>query len=181
MLEILATLIVLLGLAKRNPKRRSYRLRRVRITPELALATLGSDTALVALTTGAATDTYRMISAACTWALRGITGGEGPITVGFAHSDYGVTEIKECLEAFSIDEGDKVSGEQANRLVRIVGTFSSEADTFLNNGRPIKTRLNWRMAIGSEVNIFAYNEDTTALTTGAVLHVAGDFWVKDAV
>jgi len=183
MLEILVLGLAFVLLAKhgKNPKRRRYNLRRVRITPELALSTLASDTALTALTTGVATDTYRMVSIIATWALRGITGGEGPITVGYAHSSYTVTQIKECLEAFSIDQGDKLSSEQAGRLVRIVGTFSSEADTMLNDGKPIKTRLNWKIAIGSQVNIFAYNEDTQPLATGAVLHVAGDGWVKDSV
>ncbi len=182
MLEILAIVAICALMARhgRNPKRRRYNLRRVRMTPELALATLASDTAIVAVMTGVATDTYRAVSVIATWALRGITGGEGPITVGYAHSSYTVTQIKECLEAFSIDQGDKLSSEQASRLVRIVGTFASEADTMLNDGKPIKTRLNWKIAIGSQVNLFAYNEDTAALSTGAVLHVAGNMYVKDA-
>ncbi len=161
-------------------RRRRFNLRRARMTPELALATLASDTVLTALTTGVATDTYRAMIAKATWALRGLTEGEGPITVGYAHSDYSVTEIKECLEAFNIDVGDKVSQEQADRLVRIVGTFPSSANSELNDGKPISTKLNWRIAIGQQVNIFAYNEDTAALQTGAVLHAQGSMWVKDA-
>ncbi len=179
-LEILATLIALIALAKHGKGRRRFSLRRVRTTPELALATLASDTAITATVTGVATDTYRLVSAKQTWALRGATAGEGPITVGYNHSDYSVTEIKECLEAFGIDQGDKTSQERMNRLVRVVGTFPSSGNAVLNDGKPISTKLNWLIAIGAEAEIFAYNEDTGALTTGSVVHAAGNYWVKDA-
>ncbi len=149
MLEILALVIVLLALAKKGKGkgRRRFTLRRVRITPELALGTLGSDTAVTALTTGVGTDTYRFMSAKLTWAIRGLAQGEGPITVGFAHSDYSVTEIKECIESFSLLLGDKIAQERSNRLVRIVGTILTE-EPQLNDGKPISTKLNWKIAIG---------------------------------
>ncbi len=180
MLEILAIIIVLIGLAK-HPKRRRYNLRRVRVTPELALVTLATDTAIVAGSTGAAVGTYRLVSTIGTWAMVGATGGDGPITVGFAHSDYTVTEIKECLESFiSIDRGKKVENERSNRLVRIVGVLD-QLQNRLNNGNPIKTRLNWVMQPGDICNIFAYNEGTGSLTTGAVLHYQGSHYIKDSV
>ncbi len=179
MLEIFVVLLCLIMAAKRTPKRRRMNLRRVGISPELNLATLASDTAIVSGLTGVAADTYRAMSVKAVWSLSGLTAGEGPITVGFAHSDYTVTEIKECLEAAgAIDFGDKVAAEQANRLVRTVGQFS-EANSSLNDGKPIKTRLNWLISIGEEVNIFAFSEDDQAnLTTGATVRITGDLWVK---
>ncbi len=179
MLEILI-LVATLFLAKHPKARRRYNLRRVRVTPELALLTLASDTALVVSMTGAATSTYRCMSLKGTWAINNLVTTEGPITVGFAHSDYTVAEIKECLEAFAaIDQGNKISNERSNRLVRIVGVLNGTMPR-LNEGRPIKTRLNWLITIGDEVKPFAYNESTAALTTGALLHFAGDMYVKDS-
>ncbi len=166
-------------MAKRKPKRR-FSLRRVRVTPEQALATLASDTALTSGITAAAVGTYRCVTAEMAWALTALTAGEGPITVGYAHSDYSVTEIKECLEAFNaIDQGNKIAQEQSNRLIRIVGTLS-ETIAALNDGKPIKTRLNWLITPGDQVNMFCYNESTSILTTGAFVNGQGQFWVKDS-
>jgi len=162
-------------------KRRRFSLRRVRITPERALATLASDTAIVNSLTVVAPSAYRAVSIKATWNLVGLTANEGPITVGYAHDDYTVAEIKEALEAAaSIDPGNKIAQEQANRLIRIVGTFASGAAGLLNDGKPISTRLNWLIGVGHAVNMFAYNEFPSALTTGAVVHCVGDMWVKDS-
>ncbi len=163
-------------------RQRKFYLRKVRATPELPLSTLASDTALTVNVAGASTSTYRAISYIASWVLKNLTAGEGPITVGLAHSDYSVTEIKECLESSaSIDPGLKVEQERANRLVRIVGTFNSEANNSLNDGKPLKTRLNWLIAIGDSVVMFAFNEQSGALATGAILHSQGNLWVKDSV
>ncbi len=184
MLEIiiLALLAVTL-LAKHYGKgrgRRRYNLRRVRVSPELALTTLGTDTALIVDFATAADGTYRCMSINGAWAVSGMTAGEGPVTVGIAHGDYTVAEVKECLEqAGSISVGNKVAQEVANRLVRVVG-YAGEAEPMLNEGRPIKTRLNWLIPIGSTISMFAFNEQTSALTTGSRLNFTGDMWVKDS-
>ncbi len=180
MLEILISLVALVLLARRTPRRR-MNLRRVRVTPEIALATLASDTAITTALTGNSTVPYRAMSVIATWAVAGITVTEGPITLGLAHSDYSVTEIKEALEAgASIDPGNKIANEQSNRLIRIVGVVDENAPT-LNNGRTIKTRLNWAISIGQAVNMFAFNEDTASLSTGAKFTLTGNLWVKDSV
>ncbi len=170
------------ALAKHPKRQRRYNLRMVRVSAELALGTLATDTALTVQLGAVAVNSYRFMSIKATWTLSSFTAGEGPITVGYAHSDYSVTEIKECLEASnSIDPGLKIEQEQANRLVRIVGTLKGEANTSLNDGRPIKTKLNWLISPGDRVNLFAFNEDTAAnLTTGSLLNCQGQFWVKDS-
>ncbi len=120
-----------------------------------------------------------------TWGLNDLTVPQGPITVGYAHSDYSVTEIKECLEAFAaIDQGDKIARERANRLVRIVGTFPSQGvslgQAVLNDGKPISTKLNWLIGIGDSVVAFAFNEDDAALSVSDPdLNVQGDMWIRD--
>ncbi len=182
MIEIVIVILTLLGLAKHGRGgRRGYTLRKVRLTPELGLGTLASDTALVVVAHPVTVSSLRAISMVATWSLSALTAGEGPITVGYAHSDYTVTEIKECLETGNINPNLKIEAERANRLVRVVGTFSAAGNAVLNDGKPIKTRLNWGLGINRAVNIFAFNESTVALTTGAQLRVAGAMWVKDSV
>ncbi len=182
MLEILIVAMVTLfslNLAK-HPKRR-YSLRRVRTTAEVALVTLAASTAITVSLTGTSDSQYRFISAHIVWDLIGQTAGQGPVVFGFAHGDYSVTEIKEAIEVTnSISQGDKIASERANRLIRIVGTFGANANGIFNDGRPLKTRLNWLMPVGEQVNIFAYNDFGSSLTTGAVLNVNGSVYVKDA-
>ncbi len=166
-------------------RKRRFTLRRVRVSSELALSTLGSDTAITNSLTGISAGAYRMMSLKLAWTLSGKTIGEGPLTVGYAHSDYSVTEVKECLEAFAaIDQGDKQAQEQADRLIRTVGTFGNQggdqAMVALNAGMPVLTRLNWLINIGDSVNFFVFNEATAALTTGAVVNAQGDVYIKDS-
>ncbi len=62
-----------------------------------------------------------------------------------------------------------------------MGTFSgAEVSESLNDGKAIKTRLNWAVQIGSTVNAFLYCEDTAAnQTTGSLVDLTGNLWVKD--
>ncbi len=182
MIEIIILAVAVLLFAKRTPKRRRFNLRRVRYSTELALSTLGSDTALLVSITGVGDAQYRMITMKGTWNISSDTAGDGPVTVGYAHSDYSVTEVKECLEAFAaIAQGDKIANERANRLIRTVGTFRLQGNgDFLNDGKPLSTKLNWLIAVGDSVNMFVFNESTSALTTGATVNHQGDCWVRDA-
>ncbi len=161
-------------------RKRTFSLRRVRITPENVLSTLATDTAIVTGITGAAVGSYRAISVKGTWNVSSLVEGEGPLTVGLAHGDYSITEIKECLESFqSIDPGEKIAQERGNRLVRIVGVLTGKLNS-LNNGIKISTRLNWLIVPGDLINMFVYNEGTASLTTGAIVNLQGDMWVKDS-
>ncbi len=169
-------------MARKPAKRRAFNLRGVQSSGSLALGTLGTVTAITSAALAAADGAYRIMSASLTWALEDFTAGEGPIVVGFAHGDYTVTEIKECIESgASISIGDKIANERANRLVRRVGVFDGVAGAEkLNDGKPIKTRLNWAIPIGKTLSLFAYNDGiVTNLTTGALVRINGKFWVRD--
>ncbi len=181
MIELIIGLVLLLLAAKRTPKRRRrFNLRKVHITPAQALSTLAGVTVITTGLTGAADGAYRLVSAKGIHSILGLTAAEGPVTVGFAHSDYSVTEIKEAIEsALSISVGDKVAQEKANRLVRVVGEISA-AEPMLAEGMPVSTKLNWFIPIGKVVNLFAYNNNSGALTTGGIQNFSGDLWVKDS-
>lgn len=186
MLEILVLMALMMAGHRKGgyPSKGRYALRGVRYSISNPLGTLGNITVISVGITGSADGAYRMISVQGVWSLKNLTSGEGPIVVGFAHSDYTVVEVKEAIEAnASISVGDKVTNEKANRLVRIVGVFEGDGDdldTTLNDGRPIKTRLNWFIPIGKAVNLFAYNDSGATLTTGAIVDLSGKCWVKDS-
>ncbi len=184
MLEILLTLVfVLLAARKRGGGRRRFNLRKVNTTAGITLGTLANVTVVTGALTGTASQAYRLMSTTGVWSIKNNTVGEGPITFGFAHSDYSVTEIKEAIESgASISLGNKVSQEQSNRLVRVVGQFSGfAAEEIFNDGKPLKTRLNWAISIGNTAALFAYNDSGAALTTGGIIDYTGPIWVKDNV
>lgn len=161
-----------------KPKRRAFTLRPVKVTPALALSTLAAAVAVKTGISGVAVSTYRAMSIKASWATSLLM--EGPVAVGLAHSDYTVTEIKEAIEAAAaINQGNKIAQEQANRLVRVVGYITPDDDN-LNDGKPITTKLNWLMTIGSEVVMFVYNDSGAVLTTGAIQQLNGTLWVKDS-
>jgi len=180
MYEIFVVLLLLVAAAKKPTRRRRYSLRRVRVSPQETLQSLITKIVLVQPFAGAAPSAYRVMSVIGTWSITNFADVDGPITVGIAHSDYTITEIKESIEAVAgIDPGDKIAQEQAARLVRIVGSFVSGGNDNLNNGQPIKTRLNWLITTGDQLNMFCYNDGIT-MTTGSVVNFMGDMYVKDA-
>ncbi len=188
MLEILVILGVLLAVRKKGgSRRRRYNLRSVRFSFTTAdMVSLGAGIALSSAVFGdPAGRPYRMVTVMGTWTMENMDILDGPVLCGFAHGDYTVTEIKECIESSgSINVGDKVAQEQSNRLVRIVGTFggggSGGGDIVLNDGKPIKTRLNWLLPIGKTFNVFVYNDGTSALAAEAkFVKFNGTAWVKD--
>ncbi len=176
-------LMLLFVLMARKPARgrRRYSLRKVNATPTITVGNLAVSTVVTGTVYGNADGAYRIMSFSGIWTLSDNTANDGPLVVGFAHADYTVTEIKECLEsASSISIGNKVLNEQADRLVRVVGVFPGlSPDEALNDGRPIKTRLNWAIPIGTNLNIFAYNDDAGQRTTGGFVKLNGAGWVKD--
>ncbi len=114
------------------------------------------------------------------WSLDNITAGQGPLTFGVAHSDYTDAEIQEVIDnAGSWDTGNKISQEQAKRLVRVIGDFASPAgsgagDLEFNDGRVIKTKLNWMLATGDTLKMWVHNRSGAAIaTTVPVLKATG--------
>ncbi len=142
----------------------------------LALSTLAANTVLaVNASADVAIDTGRVTSAEITYDIEDHTVGEGPLAVGLAHSDYTVAEILEFLQlATGFDRGDKGGQEIAKRLIRRVGTFTGGSDgEVLNDGKPIKTKLNWVLTEGKTVQAWIINLSSGALTTGTRYNVNG--------
>ena len=124
------------------------------IDEAVALGTLAGKDALKQDFGEVMVDPGRVTSIVSTWAMEGfgVAAGDGPVRVGVAHSDYSAAEIEEWIEnAQSWDLGDKIGQEVGKRLIREIGVFRASGQaigpTTLNEGRPIKTKLNWRLTV----------------------------------
>ncbi len=104
----------------------------------------------------------------------------GPIEVGVAHGDYSDAEIEEWVEnTGSWNEGDMVqSKEIGQRRIRSIGMFESTTSATdgvtLNDGKPIKTKLNWILNQGQTLKLWAYNRGSANVaTTVPDIHAVG--------
>ncbi len=169
----------------KHPKRRSN-LRRVRVASSSAVGALASLDVVINAITQVSANRYRAISFICSYNWSNKSAADDAAVFGLAHSDYSAAEIEECLESQAgIDQGDKVAQEQANRLVRLIGQFSSGGEggvsggAQFNDGKTIKVRLNWLMGIGDTITLWIRNASGTVFVTGSNITIQGDLWVKD--
>ncbi len=165
-------------MAKHGKGRRSRRSRIqwIRVNLGFTLSTLADDTILDQLIAQMGREAYLVVAKGL-WSLREGTAGEGPIMVGFAHSDYTVTEIEECLDSqTSFAPDDLIAVEQRKRKVRQAGAFPvMAADEVLADGQDITTPLRFVIgdAGGDGLALWAYNQSGAALTTGALIRFTG--------
>ncbi len=112
-----------------------------------------------------------------TWSIDQLTGEEGPLIFGVAHSDYTDTEISEVIgTGGSWDSGNMISQERSKRLVRQIGEFAmpnATGDLSINDGMPVKTKLNWQLQSSDTLKMWVFNRSAATLTTGAVLKASG--------
>ncbi len=182
----LLVLVALGGVAMAKArKRRRFNLRKVRIAAAVTVGALASLDVVQGVIHPTPTNPLRVVSTkfAYSWADIGAAIDDG-FEFGLAHSDYSAAEIEECLEASaSIDQGDKVAQEQANRLVRSIGIMPASGITdsgrTFNNGNPVHTKLNWKLGIGDTLTGWVRNGSGNVYTIGSTLLVQGDMWIKD--
>ncbi len=170
----------------KKPKRR-FNLRKARIASGVSIGALAAFDVVTGAITPATTSDYRLVSVNLAYQIADL----GAIIddaqeFGLSHSDYSDAEVEECIEASaSFDVGDKVSQERANRLVRSIGfmTGAPVADTslYFKEGEKIRTKLNWKMALGDTLNIWVRNGSDTIYTTGATIQCFGEAWIKDGL
>lgn len=113
-----------------------------------------------------------MSSIVASWTLSNFTPvvNSGPLAVGYCHSDYSTPELEQYLENVdSWNEGNLVQQEIGRRKIRLVGIFEAPTaateSTVLNDGKPIKTKLNWLLSAGQTVNLFTYNLGSGSVST----------------
>jgi len=134
------------------------------VDEELDAGALAAKTLISAGFDETVSETTRVSSIVGTYSLSDVTPGLGigPILVGLAHGDYQDSEIEAVIEATdSWEPKDLIAMEVGARKVRRIGIFaspeSSQLTVRLNDGRPIKTKLNWTLQSGQTLKIWAYN------------------------
>ncbi len=173
MIEILAMTAILVGMAFKGKGRNRFgRYIGGAIDHVLTMATLASNTLVGSLLTQTVTDTCRVSSIKCIYSLDNLTPTQnaGPIVCGVAHGDYTDAEVEAWLESTgSWAIADMVAAETQSRRCRIIGSFATPSaatqSVVLNDGKPIRTKLNWVLAEGQTLRVWAYNPGTAALAT----------------
>ncbi len=177
----------MVGVAKTRRKARRFNLRMVRINSSFNVGALDVGVVTSGAMTSAAADKLRFISLIGAWSWSDLSAAiDDAMSFGVAHSDYTSAEIEEALEAVgAIDLGDKVAQEQSNRLVREIGIFSGSqtattvSNAEFNDGKPVRTKLNWLMSAGDTLHVWVRNASGTIYTTGSAIKFSGKLWVKD--
>ncbi len=164
----------------KHGRKRSSQFVTIPFDAERTLLTLADDTvAAIALTGGTFGREFQPVSVDALMILTGLTAGEGPIEVGYAHGDLSVTEIDEQLLAENVDSGDIIANERAKRPVRKAAIFPGiVADEVLNDGKKIRTKL-WRgrpISEGQTMNLWVKNVGGAALQTGGIVRLMGNLF-----
>ena len=170
----------------RHPKR-NFNLRKVRVTTVISVGALAAGDVTEVALTDVTTSSIRIMSVDFAYSLANLGAAiDDSQEFGLAHGDYTATEIEECLEANeSINRNDKIADEKANRIVRTIGIMTGDgiagAGLSFNDGRPMKTKLNWAIDTGLALSFWIRNGSGSVYTTGAQIAVVGNMWVKDTV
>ncbi len=171
---------------KHTPKRRKGSgLRYLQMTHDLTLTALAAGDVVQGDFSAVLDGEAWAVWAKGLWSIRNLTLGEGPVSCGFAHSDYTAAEIEECLEAAaSWAQADQIANEQRRRKVRRVAvmahlTGAATGEVVANDGVEIFTKLGWKIEDGQTMATWARNQDGAApLTVGGALTFSGIIAVR---
>ncbi len=174
----------MVAMAKRNTltskRKRNVKFSVIKFDFNRTLTTLadGALTSINLLTSSVNRECY-VISVDTYWTIKGLAAGEGPLEVGYAHSDLSVTEISEALSAEPGSPGEIIEREQASRPVRFAGMFSGiGTNEVLNNGKAIRTKLGFTLDDAQNVLMYVANLAGQTLTTGASIRGIGRLYVR---
>ncbi len=149
------------------------------IVNDLGLTTLPTKSGVPSVTK-VVTERRRVSSIKCTYSLSDwtIATNSGPILVCVAHSDYTQSEIEAWVErSGDWSQSDLVEAEVRDRKIRRIGIFPIPETDFsgvtLNEGRPIRTKLNWILNTGQGLQFFCYNLGTANVVASPNFNAQG--------
>jgi len=115
--------------------------------------------------------------------------GLSTIMFGVSKSDYNAAEVEAWIENQSgFTRADLIAQEVSRRMIKTIGVFmpeqrpaAAQISVALTEGRPIKTRLNWRILEGTTLAFWIYNGGQVAIvaSTGQLINCLGKitgFW-----
>ncbi len=164
---------------KRRGRRRSNKFFAYPVKVDLALGALAAGSTVAGSLTAFGVTKVRCISADLAFSLNDATSGQGPILVGCHSSDLSVTEVNENLDARPTSQSDIIAMERSRRPVRQVGKLIADetGGNRLNHGDEQRVKLGFTLDTGTELQVFARNEDTAVLVTGGIVHVSGTLFM----
>ncbi len=168
-------------MAKHPRRRRNRKYLRGNIDEDHGYAALASKDVVLTVFDETVDERTLISSLVAVWSNLGLTpaAGVGPIMVGIAHSSYTAAQIEEWIENTGAwSEGSLVNQEIAKRKIRRIGVFDNRAaatqTVTLNDGKAIKTKLNWILTQGQGLAFWTYNMGTAAVaTTSPVANAQG--------
>ncbi len=172
-IALIVLMAITIGLAKRGRKTNFTRYTRGNIRDNMALGTLAAAD-VITTSLGNVNGRTKISSIVATHSMSGftVTDNVGPIMVGVCHGDYSDQEVEDWIEqseSSSWDRGDLPAKEISDRKIRKIGTFQQVGQSLgtqsLNDGRPVKTKLNWVLEDGQSIRLWAYNTGTVAVGT----------------
>ncbi len=142
------------------------------ISDELLLPTIAARALIKGNLSEVVTERAWLSSVVARYALQNFTQGadDGPIMVGFAHSDYAAAEIEQWVENLdSWKEADLIGREIGRRKIRRVGIFTNPGSvndaSVLNDGKAIRVKAGWMLTTGQTIAMWAYNLGDSAIAT----------------
>ncbi len=164
----------------RKRRRKSKNFVAIPFEAEVALAALADDIVVSNGILGAVLgEDLKIISIDAVWSIKDYTVGEGPILVGFNHSDLSDAEIAEALSAQVVNPSDIIAKERSKRPVRKAGMFRCQDPGFvetLNDGVAIRTRCLFNVSDGLNPEMFCQNKSGAVLAGGAIVDVVGTLY-----
>ncbi len=151
----------------------------IKETQSLALGGLAA-AAAIAVVGPAITDDYRIIKTEVHASVEGLASGQGNnLVLGLANSDLTAAEIAESLVTDGpVNASDRDKAEEAGRFTRMLSGSAQMDDGgsirhFPNeHGGPIiEKTIRWTFSKGVGWDWFIFNNDGSALTTGATLRL----------
>ncbi len=166
-------------MAHRKGSKRNKKFRTVRVAASATLGALANNAVVaVGLNSGGFDNEIYAISVDGMISVRELTAGQGPLLVGYAHSDYTTAEIAEAILAQDGLFDNLIEQEQGKRFVRDAIFLSGIAtEEVANDGKMKRTKLGFRVGDAQDVQMFVMNRSGAPLTTGAIVEIIGKMYL----